>query len=134
MNTIFNEKINNLDDAKFFIEVLVTNELSFNFEEDAQNLVDCDSGEETFSPEDANCINDRLDEMITGNRSSNPNTTRPDIRTYAEEINNNLEDEDRTYNTFVGGYFNDTDNIDAISFKFSSGNIDSGTFKLYGVS
>ena len=63
MNTIFNEKINNIDDAKFFIEVLVTNELSFNFEEDAQNLVDCDSGEETFSPEDANSINDRLDEM-----------------------------------------------------------------------
>ena len=34
MNTIFNEKINNLDDAKFFIEDLVTNELSFNFEEE----------------------------------------------------------------------------------------------------
>ena len=44
-------------------------------------------------------INDRLDELITGNRSSNPNTNRPDIRTYAEEINNNLENEDRTYNT-----------------------------------
>jgi hypothetical protein len=49
-------------------------------------------------------------------------------------VSNNSQGLDRTYNTFVGGYFNDTDNIDAISFKFSSGNIDSGTFKLYGVS
>ena len=48
-------------------------------------------------------------------------------------VSNNSQGLDRTYNTFVGGYFNDTDNIDAISFKFSSGNIDSGTFKLYGV-
>tara|TARA_A100001391_G_scaffold96248_1_gene63841 strand:+ start:1053 stop:1697 length:645 start_codon:yes stop_codon:yes gene_type:complete len=31
------------------------------------------------------------------------------------------------------GYFNTTSAIDAIQFKFSSGNIDAGTFKLYGV-
>ena len=36
--------------------------------------------------------------------------------------------------TFVAGYFNTTTAIDEISFKFSSGNIDAGTFKLYGVS
>ena len=34
---------------------------------------------------------------------------------------------------FVGGYFNTTDNIDALDFKFGSGNIDVGTIKLYGV-
>ena len=31
------------------------------------------------------------------------------------------------------GYINTTSAIDEIQFKFSSGNIDSGTFKLYGV-
>ena len=36
-------------------------------------------------------------------------------------------------NTFVGGYFNTTSAIDAITFKFSSGNIDSGTIDMYGV-
>ena len=36
--------------------------------------------------------------------------------------------------TFLAGYFNTTSAIDAIQFKFASGNIDSGTFKLYGVS
>jgi len=37
-------------------------------------------------------------------------------------------------NTFVAGYFNTTSAIDEIQFKMSSGNIDSGTIKLYGVS
>ena len=36
-------------------------------------------------------------------------------------------------NTFVAGYFNLTGAIDEIQFKMSSGNIDAGTFKLYGI-
>jgi hypothetical protein len=39
-----------------------------------------------------------------------------------------------TRNDFVAGYFNTTSVIDAIQFKMSSGNIDSGVIKLYGVS
>ena len=35
--------------------------------------------------------------------------------------------------TFVGGYCNTTTAIDGVQFKFSSGNIDSGIFKMYGV-
>jgi hypothetical protein len=34
---------------------------------------------------------------------------------------------------FVGGYFNTTSAIDEIQFKFASGNMDSGTIKLYGI-
>ena len=34
----------------------------------------------------------------------------------------------------TAGYINTTSAIDEIQFKFSSGNIDAGTFKLYGVS
>ena len=34
---------------------------------------------------------------------------------------------------YVAGYFNTTSAIDEIQFKMSSGNIDSGTFKLYGI-
>ena len=33
----------------------------------------------------------------------------------------------------VSGYFNTTSAIDALRFKFGSGNIDSGTIKLYGI-
>jgi len=36
-------------------------------------------------------------------------------------------------NAFAAGYMNTTSAIDAIAFKMSSGNIDSGTVKMYGV-
>ena len=39
-----------------------------------------------------------------------------------------------THHSFIAGYFNTTSAIDAIQFKMASGNIDAGTFKLYGVS
>jgi len=38
-----------------------------------------------------------------------------------------------TVNHFTSGYFNTTSAIDEISFRMGSGNIDSGTFKLYGI-
>jgi len=36
-------------------------------------------------------------------------------------------------NTFVAGYCNVTAAIDAVQFKMSAGNMDSGTIKLYGI-
>ena len=36
--------------------------------------------------------------------------------------------------THIAGYINTTSAIDEISFKFSSGNIDAGTIKMFGVS
>ena len=40
---------------------------------------------------------------------------------------------DYTADEFVAGYCNVTAAIDGVQFKFSSGNIDSGTIKMYGV-
>ena len=37
------------------------------------------------------------------------------------------------HDLFVAGYINTTSAIDEIDFKFSSGNIDAGTIKMYGV-
>ena len=37
-------------------------------------------------------------------------------------------------NEYVAGYFNTTSAINAIQFKFDSGDIDSGVIKLYGIS
>ena len=42
--------------------------------------------------------------------------------------------EEGEYETFVSGYMNTTSAINAIQFKMSSGNIDAGTIKMYGVS
>jgi hypothetical protein len=36
-------------------------------------------------------------------------------------------------NYFTAGYFNTTSAINAVQFKFDSGNIDAGTIKLYGI-
>ena len=38
-----------------------------------------------------------------------------------------------SWQRFIGGYANTTSAIDAIKFEMSSGNIDSGVIKLYGV-
>ena len=38
-----------------------------------------------------------------------------------------------TFSTFAAGYINDTTAIDNISFKFTSGNIDAGEIKMYGI-
>ena len=41
---------------------------------------------------------------------------------------------DYSRNHYIAGYCNTTSAIDGIQFSFSSGNIDAGTFKMYGVS
>ena len=48
-------------------------------------------------------------------------------------VGNSYNHNDYTWNGFTAGYFNDTDDITAIQFKMSSGNIDAGTIKLYGI-
>jgi len=46
----------------------------------------------------------------------------------------NLRDSDRSQESFLAGYINTTNAIDEISFKFTTGNIDSGQISLYGIS
>ena len=41
---------------------------------------------------------------------------------------------DRATDVYAAGYFNTTSAINAVDFKFTSGNIDAGTIKLFGVS
>ena len=43
-------------------------------------------------------------------------------------------DNDESIDSFVSGYFNTTTALTRFQFKFTYGNIDSGTIKLYGVS
>lgn len=46
---------------------------------------------------------------------------------------NDYERNNASSNTFAAGYGNTTSAIDGVRFKMSSGNIDSGTIKLYGI-
>ena len=47
---------------------------------------------------------------------------------------NNYVSNNYSEDSHIAGYCNVTAAIDGAQFKFSSGNIDSGTIKLYGVS
>ena len=47
---------------------------------------------------------------------------------------NTIMSTDKQEDAYVAGCCNTTSAIDGVQFKFASGNIDAGTFKLYGVS
>ena len=46
---------------------------------------------------------------------------------------NTAESSDHTWGGLMAGYCNTTSAIDGVQFSFSSGNIDAGTIKLYGI-
>jgi|7_EtaG_2_1085326.scaffolds.fasta_scaffold56515_2 hypothetical protein len=48
-------------------------------------------------------------------------------------IGNHYNSGDYSINNHMAGYFNTTSAIDAIQFKFASGNTDAGVIKMYGV-
>ena len=46
---------------------------------------------------------------------------------------NIISNSDYQLDGFQGGYFNTTSAVDEIQFKFTNGNVDAGTIKMYGV-
>jgi hypothetical protein len=61
----------------------------------------------------------------------------PSSTTYVKHFvsrSNSAWQADGSFDIYVGGYINTTSAIDEIDFKFSSGNIDAGTIKMFGVS
>ena len=73
------------------------------------------------------------DQALSGYlRLFNPSSTTF-VKHYISVTNNsNLNDYNK--NTYCGGYCNTTTAIDAVQFKFNSGNIDAGDICLYGIS
>ena len=45
-----------------------------------------------------------------------------------------LQGDDEAQDNFYSGYFNTTSAVDAIQFKYESGDLDAGVIKLYGIS
>ena len=61
----------------------------------------------------------------------NPSSTTF-VKHFMARYNSHLHS-DGSYESHIGGYFNTTSAIDEIQFKMASGDIDAGTFKLYGI-
>jgi hypothetical protein len=60
----------------------------------------------------------------------------PSSTTFVKHFTGNFQSiahSNRTNNQYPAGYFNTTSALDAFQFKFSSGNIDDGKIKLYGI-
>ena len=83
----------------------------------------------------------RLDAGRTGNDSDSGlvgtlQLFSPSSTTFAKHFiynGNTHKSNNQSMKAFVAGYFNTTSAIDAINFQFSSGNIDAGKIKLYGI-
>jgi hypothetical protein len=61
----------------------------------------------------------------------------PSSTTYVKHFISNSSEysgANENFNDFLAGYFNTTSAVNAIRFQMSSGNIDDGTIKLYGIS
>ena len=61
----------------------------------------------------------------------NPSSTTF-VKHFISTTNSNHPD-DKSIESFVGGYCNTTSAVNGVIFKNNSGNIDSGTIKLYGI-
>jgi len=60
----------------------------------------------------------------------------PSSTTYVKHFimrTSNVRSDNIVFNTYVAGYCNTTSAIDGVQFTFASGDIDAGTFKLYGI-
>jgi len=87
----------------------------------------------SFQPLNTAGIGNDNDQSISGIlKLFNPSSTTY-VKHFISKTNYSQKD-DATMNTFVAGYFNTTSVVDAINFKYSSGNIDDGTIQLFGVS
>jgi hypothetical protein len=71
-----------------------------------------------------------------GSYSGTLHLFNPSSTTYVKHFLSNLNvmtDNPASDNSYLAGYFNTTSAINAIQFKFASGNIDDGIIKMYGV-
>ena len=55
------------------------------------------------------------------------------VKHFRGQSNAYMINQDHTNHSLFAGYGNTTSAVDAVQFKMSSGNIDSGTIKMYGI-
>tara|TARA_R100000654_G_scaffold29611_2_gene54287 strand:+ start:418 stop:1020 length:603 start_codon:yes stop_codon:yes gene_type:complete len=81
---------------------------------------------------------DRVDNDNDSSCSGTLHLFNPSSTTFVKHFMSNFDrvfgDSPIQANDYMAGYGNTTSAVNAIQFKFSSGNIDSGVIKLYGVS
>jgi len=124
-NTNYNQTITSTHFRAQHTENDVSTSLSY--------LTGSDQAQGTSDETLANSIGNDSDQGISGTL----HIFDPSSTTFVKHFISNFQSiahSDTSNNEYHAGYFNTTTAITRVRFKFSSGNIDSGTFKLYGVS
>ena len=78
-----------------------------------------------------NCGNDN-DQSLSGQFFIFSPSSTTFVKHFLSVVSNS-HNSDYEKNTYTAGYYNTTSDLDAVQFSYSSGNIDSGTIKLYGI-
>ena len=78
------------------------------------------------------CGNDS-DQCVSGYLHLFEPSSTTHMKHFISNVNSCFTDSEATANLHMQGYGNTTSAVDAITFKFDSGNIDSGTIDMYGV-
>jgi len=136
-NTKFQFNLSSDSGSNYDIAKTTTTFQSYHYENDAEAILGYDTGDDEaqttgFAEITASGTGNGNDEHLTGTfHLFNPSST-----TFVKNIISNVLTSGNalSHQTFMAGYGNTTSAVDAIQFKFASGNIDSGTIKLYGVS
>ena len=110
--------------------------LSFHDEADTSTLLAYSTSQDLAQSTAFQILTERIgngnDECCSGSLTLfNPSST-----TYVKHfisVANRYYFGDLSANDFIAGYGNTTSAVNAVQFKFSSGNIDDGIIKLYGV-
>ena len=91
-----------------------------------------DLSQSTAEQELAENVGSNADECLSGSLTLfNPSSTTY-VKHFIANINNYLNS-NYSYDSYVAGYGNTTSAINAIRFKFSTGNISAGKIYLYGI-
>tara|TARA_R100001443_G_scaffold78855_2_gene86085 strand:- start:407 stop:1012 length:606 start_codon:yes stop_codon:yes gene_type:complete len=110
---------------------------AFNFEDDSAQAVQYQTGEDLAQGTGFQSLSDRIGNDADASCAGTLHLFDPSNTTFVKHFIarfNRMFSDPVTANDFVGGYGNTTSAVNAVQFKFSSGNIDAGTIKLYGVS
>ena len=123
--------------SNYNVTKTTTNFGAYHFEDDSAAALGYESGKDLAQSTDFQ----KLSSQSTGNANDEANAGtlhlfNPSSTVFVKHFISRMNTAGPAYPSdgLVAGYFNTTSAIDAIQFKFSSGNIDSGVIKLYGVS
>ena len=108
----------------------------FNFESDASAALEYQTNEDLAQGTGFQSLADRVGNDADASCSGTLYLFNPSSTTFVKHFFsrfNRMFSDPVTADDFMGGYGNTTSDVDAIQFKFSSGNIDAGTIKLYGI-